>query len=235
LGRGNPLCVATLTKVSLAWTYFKGLRQCKGECRDMTDPTYFNPYSIESHYGLEMACFLVHRIQPRSVRICTSDPEVAKAAVRRLAWVESLVVEQEQIAEAIAAALGIHPSLIGEVEPDAALVPFSRQQYTEPPRAQYMVVLGHNGLSYKSFLYPGRVRDNVIAQLLWLRPKYLLDQQIGLFGPSFLTRWTLSMVAGPRLPSLHFQLGQRALDRLYTTGAFWWTGYITILAGRWRA
>lgn len=197
----------------------------------MAGVTRFNPHSIEGHYSLEMASYLVHRAQPRSVRICTEDIEVAKAAVRRLAWVaDGIAVEHEEIAEAISKTLGPRLRVANGAEPDVALVPFSRQQYAEAPRARRLILIGHNALSYKSLLYPGQIADNVLGQVRWLRRGYQLQDRVGLFGPGFLIRWILSTAAGPRWAHAHFQLGQRAMDRLFTT-AHWWLGYITVLAG----
>src|SRR5205085_3704836 len=87
-----------------------------------TIPT-FDPYSLEGHYGLDMACYLLHRQQPRSVRIVSHDAEVVKAAARRLDWVsEPLLVETSQLASTLREQLGARSVCEAELRADAALV-----------------------------------------------------------------------------------------------------------------
>ena len=197
----------------------------------------FDPCSIDSHYGLELACFYAHRPRPRSLRVCTHHPGVAKAVVQRLAWtVEQLVVDSDDIACTLRGELGINVSVrdLSE-ETDVALMPMSRRDYVVPPRAQEIVVAEYNAISYKSLLYPVRVKGNVIGLLRWLRSRYDITDRVGLLGPGFVLRWMVSLLAGTRLPSLHFHMGQKALDHVHSTGRLWWLGYITVIVGRQRA
>ncbi|HET8669241.1 MAG TPA: hypothetical protein VFM05_01065 [Candidatus Saccharimonadales bacterium] len=180
-----------------------------------------------------MACYLVHHYQPGLVQICVQDPEMAMAAVQRLAWLENgLFVEHEELREKIRQTLGIKLRLLDrKVEPDVALILFSRRAYTEPPQARHLVLLERNALSYKTLLYPGQIQDNVLAHTRWFQQRYKLHQRIGLFGPSFLCYWSLALLSGSRFAPTHFRQGQKALDRLYTISPMWWTGYMVVLSG----
>jgi len=194
----------------------------------------FNPSTIEAQYSLQMAGYLVHQFQPASVLVCTDDLEIALAAVQRLAWVgDGLFVEHEKIQDYIKKTLGRQVFQINKSQDlDVALVLFSRKQYPRPPIARRLVLVDHNALSYKSLIYPGQVRDHVIAQIGWLRREYALEQHIGLFGPGFIAPWALSTAAGSRSSPVHFLSGQRAMERIFTASPLWWLGYVTILSGR---
>ena len=187
---------------------------------------------MEGHYSLDMACFLLHNQHPTSVRICSDDPEIVKAAVRRLGWVSGKIFVDSAILAEKLGELAQSP-----VEPyqansptDAVLLPFSRTAYSEPPLAPFIVTVSYNALSYKSLLYPGITHDTVVKTLRWLRQAYQIGRKVGLFTPRFLFDWSLSQAAGARQPQIHFRAGQRAVDNLYSSGRFWWTGYILVIS-----
>lgn len=195
-------------------------------------PVGFNPQALDNHYGLDLACQSVFRLRPSSVRICTPEPALVVAVLRRLGRLGAeLFVENDSLANAVAAVLGERPQVDASMHADVALVPFARQMYAEPPDARHLVLLGYNALSYKSLLAPGKIRDTLPAQMRWMARRYQISERVGMFTPGFITRWAISAAAGPRIPELHFRAGQQAMDRIYTTGAFWWTGYVTLLSG----
>lgn len=192
----------------------------------------FNPYSLESHYSLDMACYLLHREHPATVRICTGDVEIVKAAVRRLGWVTGrITVASPSLAAAVQpiSAVAVEPYDSGATS-DAILLPFARREYPDPPLASLLVSVTLNALSYKSLLYPGRTSDTVVSFVRWLRSSYHIRDRVGLFAPRFILEWAISQAAGTRYPALHFRCGQRALDHIYATGPLWWTGYILVVS-----
>jgi hypothetical protein len=196
----------------------------------------FDPYSIESHYSLEMASYFLHQERPRTVRICTPDARVAQAAVRRLGWVEgALLVETAEISRTIRDQLGVETKT-GEsgIQPEAVFIPDFSQTFTPPPPARAAVVVSSNALSYKSLRSPGQVRNHILRTWRWFNRSYRVTAKTGLLGPRFTLLWASSLLAGARLSWLHFYLGQKAMDRLFTTGPTWWLGTVTVLAGRRR-
>ena len=198
----------------------------------MKDIKQFDPHSVEGQFSLQMASFLTHTYRPRSVHLCTQDPEVAIAAALRLPWVrDGLTIDHEESREAIASALGIRLNAGNQTEPDVSLVLFSRQHYATPPKGHYLIMVERNALSYKSMLYPAQIRDHIIWQIRWFQQSYRIDQRIGMFGPRFLLNWAISLMAGTRFAPTYFGMGQRAMDYLFTTSPVWWTGYLIILAG----
>jgi hypothetical protein len=196
----------------------------------------FDPYSLEGHYGLDMACYLLHQQQPRSVRIIACDAEVVKAAARRLDWVsEPLLVETPQLASVLIEQLGVRSVCEAELPADAALVLLPAGLSGLPPMASFIVTVAQNALSYKSLLHPGQVGSNVFALLRWLKQRYIVCEQVGLFGPRFVFNWALSQLAGVRWAPEHFRFGQRAIDNLYSSGSLWWLGYLVVVAARQKA
>lgn len=196
----------------------------------------FDPYSLEGHYSLDMACYLLHQRQPRSVRLVTHDAEVVKAAARRLDWVsEPLLVETPQIVAVLMEQLGVPSVCDAELQADAALVLLPAGLSGLPPIASFIVTVAQNALSYKSLLYPGQIGSNVFALLRWLKQHYLICDKVGLFGPRFVFNWAISQLAGVRWAPEHFRYGQRAIDNLYSSGSLWWLGYLVVVAARQKA
>ncbi|MCU0495073.1 MAG: hypothetical protein MUD01_26085 [Chloroflexaceae bacterium] len=193
----------------------------------------FNPWAIEAQYGLDMACYLLHQRTPQSVYIGSEDPAIVVAAARRLrSWVNTFFVQNEAIAAVLATQHGLVVQVsTPAVVPDAACMLFPATLATPPPLAHSLVVVGHNGLSYRSLLYPGTVPHTAPGLMRWVRSRYLLEQRVGLLGPHCMGALAVAQLAGTRLAPLHFRAGQWAMDRVFTHKFFWWTGYVVILAG----
>lgn len=194
----------------------------------------FNPYGIESRYGLDMACYFLSQAKPATVRICSSDPEVVKAVVRRLQHgVPAMLVETPELAEMLQKDFGfdaaaMHP----DISVDAAIVPFSRHRYETPPIADAVVVVASNAVSYKSLIHPGRVEDSTRGVLKWLQQSHVVYGRVGLLTPDFILLWTLSLILKKVHSPSYFRLQQRALERVFARGPLWWLGYTVVIAGR---
>ncbi len=196
--------------------------------------TKLHPLSTESRYSLDMACRLLYKHQPHSVRIYSDDVEMVQAVARRLGWLEgSLIVNNTALAEALSGLVGIRP-LVGGSDADAALVPFCDAADFTPPTEPYLVVVSFNAFSYKSILYPGSVRGTIFQLMRRLTPKYALDLPVGLYAPQFLFPWLVSLLAGARFPALHFRFGQMAMDNMFVFGWMWRMSYIVVIAGHQR-
>lgn len=193
----------------------------------------FDPYSIEGHYGLDLICRLLFTRNPESVAIYSTDTDVALAIVRRLGWVSGGVyVETPVIARAVNEALGEKVSVIPSGKSvEVALVPYSWQRHDVPPDARYVVVLSRNRYSYRSLRAPRSVRESARAARGWLQQSHDVDRAVGLFTPGFIARWTASILFGARRSDVHFLLGQRAMDRLYSSGLQRQLGYLVVLEG----
>jgi hypothetical protein len=196
----------------------------------------FNAYAPENTYSFDLAVQWLYRNHPSSVRICSTEPEIVKAAARRLSWIaDGIIVENDAAAAAVEAILGVQPQVFTPgTQTDAALMPFSRHNYATPPEAATVVILAHNAFSYKSLLRPGQIEDQVFSLLRWLRKTHRITGRAGLFTPNFLFYWILSLLAAHRVPTLHFRSGQRALDRILDRHLLWYTGYIVVIAGERR-
>ncbi len=193
----------------------------------------FDPYSVEGHYGLDLACRLLHARRPSAVAIYSDDLNVTLAAVRRLGWVPGdIFVESTQIADALRASLGVEARVITSgIHADVALVPFAWSRLTSPPDAACVVLLSHNAWSYKSLIAPGTVGATGRSARRWLEQTHAVRDAVGLFTPSFIAQWTVSLASGTRWPNWHFRLGQRAMDRLYSGGVLHRLGYLLVLSG----
>ncbi|OQY46053.1 MAG: hypothetical protein B6242_08830 [Anaerolineaceae bacterium 4572_78] len=194
--------------------------------------TPFDPYAIYNHYSLEIACYWLHQKQPQSIRLCTDNADIVIAIARRLMWTKQLIVETENIVTALQNHLNLKTTLYQpNMVVEAAFVPFSRQMYPIQPIAQWLVVVGENSFSYKSLLYPGQVGDNVFALKSWFEKRYRITDKVSLLEPYSMLRWSIASLAGSRFPSIHFQMGQRALDNIYVRNYLWWSGYIIVMIG----
>jgi hypothetical protein len=193
----------------------------------------FNPYSNEGHYGLELAIRLLHARRPATVALYTDNPEVAKAAVRRLGWVKGRIfVESQTIADAVWASLSVKVEAIDPaLHVDVAFVPYSWRRFARPPAAPYIVMISRNKYSYKSLVAFGSIRESNIAAQRWLKQSHDVVDSVGLFTPVFMAQWVASLACGERWPNWHFRLGQRTLDRIYSSGLLHRLGYLVVVSG----
>lgn len=197
----------------------------------MMHDTTFNPYAIENHYSLEMACYLLHQQAPTTVGIASDEAAVVQAAVRRLGWVRgALLVPKAELIPAAQGLTSVPIALLSDAAPEAVLVPFSRQSYAQPPETPFLVTITRNAWSYKSLRYPGKTQDSLLRTLRWIGQTHHFQRGIGLFAPRFLVDWALSQAAGSRFPVVHFYRGQRAMEHIYETSPFWRLGYILVIA-----
>ena len=196
-----------------------------------------HPLSTESRYSMDMACQLLYQYHPRSVRVYSDDVETVQALARRLGWLPgTLTVGSVALVEAVSDIPGIHAiSYDAQTEADAAVVLFPEGQTASQLQAKYIVAVGYNAFSYKSLLRPGSVGSSVFRLVNDLKTRYTIDCRIGLFTPTYLVPWLISMLAGTRFPVTHFRAGQIALDHLFVRNWIWRTGYIVIVAGHQRS
>jgi len=193
----------------------------------------FNAHAPENTYSLEMAFMWVHHAYPQSVRLCTTDPDIAVACARRLDWLRGpLTVDNQTIANALRQRLNRDVVVHKDNQAvDVAVLPFSRKDYDKPPNANTVVMVGYNALSYKSLTTGFKVEDNVFGMMNWLRQTHTLSQRVGLMTPDFIAKWAVSLAAGARYPGTHFRVSQHAMDHIYRRGPLWLTGYIVVMAG----
>ena len=196
----------------------------------------FNPYSIEGHYGMDLACRLLHERRPRDVAIYADDPEVTKAAVRRLGWVPGrILVQSRSHVEAVKSALDIDVYADqGSGRIDAALVAYSWSKHQKPPEASLLVLVSHNQHSYRLVTTRKRSGSTYRAARAWLQQTHQLTSSESLFAPGFLSLWGSSLLAGSRKSPWHFRLGQLAMDRLYARSALHRVGYVAVMVGERR-
>lgn len=98
-----------------------------------------------------------------------------------------------------------------------ALYPFTLEQ--DEPVFDTPLIAGcfRNRWSYRKLLYPHMSTYSISSLLAVLqRQGYSLEKLAGIYPPIFMLWWTLSELAGTRLPSLHFQWGQTAMNYLAT-------------------
>lgn len=191
----------------------------------------FNPHSLMGQYGFDMAGYMISSQRPRQLYVQTRDIEIVRAVARRFVGsLDELLVEEVGLARIIAEEFRLPTRVYDASEIEAAVVPFSRTACATPPPARFVVTLIENSLSYRTLIYPGRVPDNVVAAHNWLRQTHEVQTCVGLLDPVFMARTTVSQLAGHRAPSLHFRMGQRALDNIYVTGVRAWISYIVLLA-----
>lgn len=196
----------------------------------------FNPYSIEGHYGMELACRLLHERRPYDVAIYTDDPEVTVAAVRRLGWVRGrILVQHASHRDVVENALGVDVELVNESSHvDSAIVAYSWNQFQRPPDAGFVVLVSRNGFSYRLLTRRKLVGPSYRAARAWLQQTHELKVTEGLFAPGFLGLWGSSLLAGARKSDWHFRLGQLAMDRLYARSRLRTVAYVTVMAGERR-
>lgn len=191
----------------------------------------FNPYSIENHYSLEMACYLLHQQAPGTVGIASNEPLVVQAAIRRLGWVQGeLLLTKPELIPITQPLTDVPVALLSDRVPDAVLMPFSRRFYAQAPETPFLVTITHNAWSYKSLRYPGKTQDNLYQTMRWVKQTHRVQRRVGLFAPRFLYDWALSQAAGTRFPVIHFSRGQQAMAHIYETGPFWRLAYILVIA-----
>lgn len=196
----------------------------------------FNPYSIEGHYGLDLACRLVHGKRPRDVAIYADDPEVTLAAIRRLGWVPGSVrVQDAAHVAAVERALGVDVQVVnGTSGADAAIVAYSWDRLLSPPDAGYLVVVSRNRFSYRMISGRQLSGPSYRGARAWLQQTHRLQFSEGMFAPGFLGLWGSSLLAGDRKSDWHFRLGQLAMDRLYARSVLRNVASVTVLAGERR-
>lgn len=191
----------------------------------------FDPHGIIGQYGFDLAGYLASRQKPRRLYLQTTDPQIARAVARRfLGSLNEMLVDQEELARMIHDEYQIPANIYDHTDVETAIIPFSRKNRPTPPPADHVVAIAENSLSYKFVLYPGGVPDNVIPVRKWLKQTHNIQQVWGVLDPVFIGRLAIAQAAGHRIPTLHFRVGQQALDNIYVSGPRAWLSYIVILS-----
>ena len=193
----------------------------------------FDGYDIALRYGTDYACYLVLRHQPQTVRLCTTQVEVALGIVTRLGWLKTVFyVENEAIVASLAETLSVEAIVYtGQETVDTAVILFNRQTYAQPPVAKRLVIMAHNRWSYKTLLYPRLPKDSVLQVRQWIAQAYQIDQYAGIFTPPTLATWVLATLIGTRHSPSHYKWSQKALDNMIDISPWWQFGYLIIVAG----
>jgi hypothetical protein len=126
-----------------------------------------------------------------------------------------LVTENETIRRLIYNRLAV-PSTSGMV--DISLYPFSLEQMDPVFEAPIVAGCFRNIFSYRKlirFSMPAYSISRLRSVLS--RQGYRLEKLIGIYPPRFVFWWSLSVLAATRLPSLHFQWEQLAMNYLATS------------------
>ncbi len=194
-----------------------------------------DPRSTEIRYTLDLMAYYLQAMRPRRVRIASRSGEIVKAVVRRLGGMEvSLLVETPGMQALIRDSLGLELRVFepGTGSADVALFPFSLEEGLRPAGEPAIVVASRNALSYKSLLYPGKVRKTVWGEMAKLRPDYKLEPVCGLYPPQFVLLWALAKGVERLDSAWYFRLEDRAMRRLVEFGPLWRLSYIVLLVGR---
>jgi hypothetical protein len=101
---------------------------------------------------------------------------------------------------------------------EIALYPFSLEQAEPVFDTPLIAGCFRNRWSYRKLLYPLMPVSSLPSlQAVLRRQGYALERLAGIYPPKFMLWWTLSVLAGTRLPSLHYQWEQTAMNYLATT------------------
>ena len=194
-----------------------------------------DPYSTEVRYSLDLMAMYAQAAQPRRARIASRSKEIVRAFVRRLAFAGiELTVDGSEVQADVREAFGVETALSdsGIDEADVALFPFSLEEGVELRGEPRLVVACRNALSYKSLLYPGKVRQTAHRQVAELRPEYRLSPVAYLYPPRFVFWWALAKAVERLDSSWYFMLEDRAMRRLVGRGLAWHLSYVVLFHGR---
>jgi hypothetical protein len=184
---------------------------------------------------MSLVGYQVALLRPRSVRIASTSGELVRAVVRNLACGGyRLIVETEALRREAADLLGLNVEVRDQASPpaDCAVFPFSLGAGSEPEGESSVVVVCHNGVSYKSLLRPGRAGPTVGRTIGRLEGRYRVGAVGGLFSPRCIWWLALATLAGRLSSPLQLWLEGRALAHLVERGPLWRFSYVVVLAGR---
>jgi hypothetical protein len=144
-------------------------------------------------YAFDLLGFWTHHSQANQALLFTNDDNIRGAICDRLTL--PLASDQARI----------------------ALYPFTLEQAEPVFDTPLIAGCFRNRWSYRKLLHPLMpVYSLQSLQAVLQRQGYALESLVGVYPPLFMVWWTLSVLAGTRLPSLHFQCEQVAINYLAT-------------------
>ena len=196
-----------------------------------------NPHLPEVRYSLDLMMLQLHLLRPRPacVRIATASVELAKAVARRLEVDGgTLIVENEEIRQALNTSFSLTPRLLAEWDApvEVVLCPFSIESGIRLLEAKTVIAASRNACSYKKLLQPGFAGRRITTMFASLAKSYEVVPVAGLFAPPFIVRWTLAKAVERFHSPLYFRLEDWAMLSLVDFSGWWRYAYIVVYTAR---